>query len=143
MTINIKYRTTATATGGGRDGKVRLTDGTLALQLAVPKEFGGPGGNGANPEELFALGYSACFLSSLRFYGESAKFKVPKEATVSATIGIGPRSEGGFGLAAELDVYLPGVDAEEGRRLVDGAHATCPYSNALRGNVDVTIRTRF
>jgi osmotically inducible protein OsmC len=142
MGIDVKYSTTATASGGGRDGKVNLADGTLALRLAVPREFGGPGGDGANPEQLFALGYSACFLSALRFYGGSLKFKISEEATVSATIGIGPRSEGGFGLTARLDVYLPGMDAQDSRVLVDGAHATCPYSNALRGNVDVDIQIR-
>ena len=142
MSVEVKYHTTATASGGGRDGKAELMDGTLSLQLAVPKEFGGPGGNEANPEKLFALGYSACFLSSLRFYASQAKFKIPDESAVSATIGIGPRSQGGFGIAAELSVFLPGIREEDAKKLVEGAHEMCPYSNAMNGNVEIKTTVR-
>src|SRR4051812_42867701 len=96
MPVNALYKTSATANGGGRDGKTALTDGTLSLQLVVPKELGGPGGEGANPEKLFALGYSACYLGALRVTAQQLKTKVPDGSTVTAEIGIGPRSEGGF-----------------------------------------------
>src|SRR5271155_5244803 len=108
MSVDAKYTAAATATGGGRDGRVSLADGTLALQLVIPKELGGPGGDGANPEKLFALGYSACYLGALRVASQQTKIKVPDGTTVTAEIGIGPRSEGGFGITAALDVYLPG-----------------------------------
>src|ERR1700761_424972 len=116
MSVDAKYTTTATATGGGRDGKTALADGTLALQLVVPKELGGPGGDGANPEKLFALGYSACYLGALRVVAGQQKVKVPDGSTVHATIGIGPRSEGGFGITAALEVFLPGLDKAEAEK---------------------------
>lgn len=142
MPVEAKYKTTATATGGGRDGKTALADGSMALQLAVPKELGGPGGDGANPEKLFALGYSACFLGAMRVASGQTKIKLPEGSTVTATIGIGPRSEGGFGITAELDVYLPGLPEEEARRLVETTHDICPYSNAIKASVDVRTTTR-
>ncbi|MBI0434255.1 organic hydroperoxide resistance protein [Roseomonas sp. KE0001] len=142
MPVEAKYKTTATATGGGRDGKTALADGSMALQLAVPKELGGPGGDGANPEKLFALGYSACFLGAMRVASGQTKIKLPEGSTVTATIGIGPRSEGGFGITAELDVYLPGLPEEEARRLVETTHDICPYSNAIKASVDVKTTTR-
>ncbi len=142
MPVDAKYKTTATATGGGRDGRTALADGTMALQLVIPKELGGPGGEGANPEKLFALGYSACFLGAMRVAAGQTKIKVPDGSTVTATIGIGPRSEGGFGITADLDVYLPGLAEDEAKKLVDATHTICPYSNATRGNVDVKTTTR-
>ena len=142
MPVDAKYKTTATATGGGRDGRTALADGTMALQLVIPKELGGPGGEGANPEKLFALGYSACFLGAMRVASGQTKIKVPDGTTVQATIGIGPRSEGGFGITADLDVYLPGLAEDEAKKLVDVTHTICPYSNATRGNVDVKTTTR-
>ncbi len=142
MPVDAKYKTTATATGGGRDGRTSLADGTLALQLVIPKELGGPGGEGANPEKLFALGYSACFLGAMRVAAGQTKIKVPDGSTVTATIGIGPRSEGGFGITADLDVYLPGLAEAEAHKLVEVTHTICPYSNATRGNVDVKTTTR-
>jgi Ohr subfamily peroxiredoxin len=141
MPVDAKYKTTATATGGGRDGHTALKDGTLDFQLTVPKELGGPGGDGANPEKLFALGYSACFLGAMRVASQQGAAKVPQGTTVTATIGIGPRSEGGFGITAELDVYLPGLSKEEADNLVEKTHHICPYSNAIRGNVDVKTTT--
>ena len=142
MPVDAKYKTTATATGGGRDGRTALADGTMALQLVIPKELGGPGGEGANPEKLFALGYSACFLGAMRVAAGQTKIKVPDGSTVTATIGIGPRSEGGFGITADLDVYLPGLPEAEAHKLVEVTHTICPYSNATRGNVDVKTTTR-
>lgn len=143
MSVDAKYKTSATASGGGRDGKTALADGTLELQLVVPKELGGPGGDGANPEKLFALGYSACFLGALRVGAAQLKTKVPDGSTVSATVGIGPRSEGGFGITAALDVYLPGMSEAEAQKLVEVTHDICPYSNAIKASVDVdfTVRT--
>lgn len=143
MSVDAKYKTSATASGGGRDGRTALADGTLELQLVVPKELGGPGGDGANPEKLFALGYSACFLGAMRAAAAQLKTKVPEGTTVGATIGIGPRSEGGFGITAALDVYLPGMAEADARTLVATAHDICPYSNAIKASVDVdfTVRT--
>ncbi|MFD1745361.1 organic hydroperoxide resistance protein [Rhizobium helianthi] len=142
MSVDAKYKTSATASGGGRDGKTSLADGTLELQLVVPKELGGPGGDGANPEKLFALGYSACYLGALRVGAQQLKTKVPDGSTVNATIGIGPRSEGGFGITAELEVYLPGMDEAEAQKLVDITHGICPYSNAIKASVDVPTKVR-
>ena len=132
------YTTSATATGG-RDGAARSDDGSVDVKLVAPKELGGPGGVGANPERLFAAGYSACFLGAMKAVSGGAGVKVPPDATVTATIGFGPRSEGGYGITADLAISLPGVDPEAGRRLIDAAHAVCPYSNATRGNVDVGL----
>lgn len=139
MSVDVKYRTSATATGG-RDGHVRSEDGNLEVRLATPKELGGPGGDATNPEQLFAAGYSACFLSSLKVAGQQLKLKLPSEITVKATVGIGPRSEGGFGITADLAVTLPGIDDAEAQRLVEAAHQICPYSNATRNNVEVNLR---
>lgn len=142
MSVDAKYKTKATASGGGRDGRTELADGTLAFDLVVPKELGGPGGDGANPEKLFALGYSACFLGAMRVASGQTKIKVPTGTTVTAEIGIGPRSEGGFGITAELDVYLPGLPEEEAKKLVETTHGICPYSNAIKASVDVKTTTR-
>lgn len=142
MPVDAKYKTTATASGGGRDGKTALADGTMALDLVVPKELGGPGGDGANPEKLFALGYSACFLGAMRVASKETGIKVPDGSTVTATVGIGPRSEGGFGITAELDVLLPGLSDQEAGKLVETTHGICPYSNAIKASVDVKTTTR-
>src|ERR1700755_1714619 len=142
MPVDAKYKTSATATGGGRDGKTSLADGTLSFQLVVPKELGGPGGDGANPEKLFALGYSACYLGAMRVAPQQLKTKVPEGSTVTATIGIGPRSEGGFGITAELDVLLPGMADAGAKSLVETEHTLCPYSNAIKASVPVPTRTR-
>ncbi len=138
MPVTVIYTTSATATGG-RDGAARSDDGSVDVKLVVPKELGGPGGVGANPERLFAAGYSACFLGAMKAVSGGVGVKVPADATVTATIGFGPRSEGGYGITADLAIRLPGVDPEAGRRLIDAAHAVCPYSNATRGNVDVGL----
>lgn len=138
MSVYVKYRTQATATGG-RDGHARSQDGVLDVVLSTPKELGGAGGAGTNPEQLFAAGYSACFIGALKVAGQQLKVKVPDDVAVHATVGIGPRSQGGFGITADLTVDLPGVDREQAQQLVDTAHQICPYSNATRGNVDVTL----
>ncbi len=142
MSVDAKYTTSATASGGGRDGRTELEDGSMALQLVVPKEMGGPGGDGANPEKLFALGYSACFLGAMRVASKETGIAVPEGSTVTATIGIGPRSEGGFGITAALDAYLPGLDEADAKKLVEATHNICPYSNAIKASVDVKTTTR-
>lgn len=138
MTVDVKYRTTATATGG-RDGSAKTEDGSFSVKLATPKELGGAGGEGNNPEQLFAAGYSACFLGALKAVAPSLSLKVPSDTSVTAKVGIGPRSEGGFGITADLTVSLPGLDHADAEKLVEKAHQVCPYSNATRGNVDVGL----
>jgi Ohr subfamily peroxiredoxin len=138
MSVDVKYRTSASAVGG-RDGQARTADGKFSVKLSTPKELGGAGGDGANPEQLFAAGYSACFIGALKVAGQQLKLKVPAETKVTATIGIGPRSEGGFGITADLKIELPGIDHADAQKLVDAAHQICPYSNATRGNVDVGL----
>ena len=138
MSVNVLYKTTATATGG-RDGHAKTADGTFEVSLATPKELGGAGGPGNNPEQLFAAGYSACFLGAMKFVASQGGPKVPADTKVTAQIGIGPRAEGGFGITAELTIALPGLAKAEAEKLVADAHQICPYSNATRGNVDVKL----
>lgn len=138
MSVNPLYRTAATATGG-RDGHALSEDGRLKVQLSTPKELGGAGGEGTNPEQLFAAGYSACFIGALKVAGQQANVKIPADTQVTATVGIGPRAEGGFGITADLVVSLPGIDREQAKALVDAAHQICPYSNATRNNLDVGL----
>jgi Ohr subfamily peroxiredoxin len=139
MPVDVKYTTKATATGG-RDGRARTEDGSLDVKLTVPKELGGSGAPGNNPEQLFAAGYSACFLGAIKAAARGGSTKVPDDAAVTATVGIGPRSEGGFGLDVALEVTLPGVPRAEAEALVNKAHADiCPYSHATRGNVPVRV----
>jgi lipoyl-dependent peroxiredoxin len=138
MPVTVIYKTSATATGG-RDGSAKSDDGSVDVKLVVPKEMGGPGGVGANPEKLFASGYSACFLGAMKAVSGKEGVSVPSAATVTATIGFGPRSEGGYGITADLLINLPGVDRADAERLVHAAHAVCPYSNATRGNIDVGL----
>ena len=134
----ILYTTRATATGG-RDGRARTDDGAFEVALATPRELGG-NGNGNNPEQLFAAGYAACFLSAMKFVGSQGQHaKVPADATVSAEVGIGPRADKGFGLAVKLAIALPGLDRAEAEALVAEADTVCPYSHAVRGNIDVSI----
>lgn len=138
MSVNVLYTTSATATGG-RDGHAETTDGSLKVKLATPKELGGAGGEGNNPEQLFAMGYSACFIGAMKAIGGKVGVKVPADASITATIGIGPRSEGGFGLTVELAILLPGLEKTEAEKLVHEAHQICPYSNATRNNIDVKL----
>jgi osmotically inducible protein OsmC len=138
MSVNVLYRTSARATGG-RDGHATTLDGTLNVELSTPKELGGAGGAGNNPEQLFAAGYAACFIGAMKFVASQGGPKVPADATVTSTVGIGPRSEGGFGLEIALEVALPGLDPAQAKTLVAKAHEACPYSNATRNNVDVKL----
>jgi osmotically inducible protein OsmC len=123
---------------GGRDGKGRTDDGKVDVTLSVPKEMGGTG-NGTNPEQLFSVGYSACYLGALKFVAGKEKIKVSDDAKVSANVGIGERDDKqGFGLTVALEVSLPGIDKAKAEDLVKKAHVVCPYSNATKGNIQVT-----
>ncbi|GAB3129815.1 organic hydroperoxide resistance protein [Novispirillum itersonii] len=133
----VLYRATASATGG-RDGRGVSDDGQLDLRLTTPKALGGAGGEGTNPEQLFAVGYSACFIGALKFVANRDKLTIPADVSVTGTVGIGPIPNG-FGIEVELKISLPGLSAEAARTLVDRAHIVCPYSNATRGNIDVTL----
>ena len=137
MPVNVIYATSAIASGG-RDGHAATTDGSLDVKLARPKELGGKG-DGNNPEQLFAAGYAACFLSSMQFVASQGGPKVPANAEVQATVRLGPRSEGGFGLEIALDITLPGLVRGEAEALIEKAHQVCPYSNATRNNVAVKL----
>ena len=132
----VLYTAVATSTGG-RAGRAVSSDGLLDVNIAPPKELGGPGG-ATNPEQLFAAGYSACFLSALKHVAGMQKIAVPADATATASVGIGPVATG-FGLNARMVVNLPGMDPAVAQKLVDTAHQVCPYSNATRGNIDVVI----
>lgn len=134
----ILYTATATATGG-REGQATSSDGTLDLRLSTPRELGGAGGSGTNPEQLFAAGWSACFLGALKFVAGRNKQVLPAETTVTGQIGIG-QIPTGFGLQAELTIHVPGLSREQVQALVEQAHQVCPYSNATRGNIDVSLR---
>jgi osmotically inducible protein OsmC len=138
--MQVLYTASATASGDGRDGRVQTSDDTFALDLAVPKEMGGAGG-GANPEQLFAAGYAACFHSALRLVARRAKADVTG-SVVAAEVGIGPNGSGGYGLTVQLVVDLPSVPRDTAEQLVEQAHQVCPYSNATRGNVDVALSVR-
>jgi lipoyl-dependent peroxiredoxin len=131
------YTASAVATGDGRNGHVQSTDGILDLDVRIPKEMGGAGG-ATNPEQLFAAGYAACFHSALRLVAGQAQADV-SDSEVVADVSIGTTDAGGFGLAVQLEVTLPNVDEDTARQLVEQAHQVCPYSNATRGNVEVTL----
>jgi len=128
------YTAKAKATGG-RDGRATSSDGILDVQLAVPKEMGGPGG-GTNPEQLFAAGYSACFLGAMKFVANRDKFNISKDAYIEGEVGIGPIPTG-FGIEVTLNIHLEGMEQAEAQKLVDAAHIVCPYSNATRNNINV------
>ena len=135
----ILYKTQATATGG-RAGRAVTDNGVLDVTLTVPKELGGDGATGTNPEQLFAAGYSACFLGALKFVAGKEKVKIPEDTTVTAKVGIGPREDGtGFGIEVALTVNIPGLDRPTAEKLAAAAHIVCPYSHATRGNIDVDI----
>jgi osmotically inducible protein OsmC len=133
----ILYTAQAKVTGG-RDGRGISSDDALNVALSTPRELGGAGGSGTNPEQLFAVGYSACFLSALKFVAGKSKVALPADSSVSGTVGIGPIPTG-FALKVQLDISVPGLQREQVQELVEKAHQVCPYSNATRGNVDVTL----
>lgn len=135
--MKVLYTAHGSATGG-REGQAATDTGNVKLVLNTPKELGGGGGEGANPEQLFAMGYSACFLGALKFVAGKEKVKIPDDAKVSADIGIGPRDDGqGFGITAKLTVSVPGLDKATVEDLVKKAHVVCPYSHATKGNIPI------
>ena len=137
--MNILYRTQVPATGG-RTGKASTADGAFSVALVTPKELGGPGGEGNNPEQLFAAGYAACFLGALKFVAGQRKLAIPEDSIVTAAVGIGKRDDGeGFGLDVALTIALPGIEASIARELVDQAHIVCPYSHLTRIGLDVRL----
>ncbi|MFG6666300.1 organic hydroperoxide resistance protein [Halomonas sp. HNIBRBA4712] len=133
----IAYRAEAHVTGG-REGHAKTSDGALDVTLSTPKELGGAGGSGTNPEQLFAAGYAACFLGALKHVASQEKVTLPKDASIDAGVGIGA-IDMGFGIEVELKVSLPGMEKAAAHSLVEKAHTVCPYSNATRGNIDVTL----
>lgn len=133
----VLYTAAATATGG-RDGRATSSDNALDVKLATPRELGGAGGEGTNPEQLFAAGYASCFLSALTLVAAHARTPLPAGTSLEARVGIGPEGTG-FGLQVELRVSAPGMERAQAEELVQKAHAVCPYSNATRGNIDVTL----
>ncbi|MCM2336726.1 MAG: organic hydroperoxide resistance protein [Pseudomonas sp.] len=134
---NVLYTAHATA-NGGRDGRARSSDGALDVRLTTPRELGGAGGDGTNPEQLFAAGYSACFIGALKYVAAQEKIALPADTRIDGAVGIGPIATG-FGIQAALTVTLPGMDRAQAEALVQKAHVVCPYSNATRGNIDVTL----
>ena len=133
----VLYRAQASATGG-RDGRATSSDQVLDIQLSTPKELGGAGGPGTNPEQLFAAGYSACFLGAMKFVAGQNKKALPADTTVTGQVGIG-QIPGGFGIEVDLQIRIPGMDRAEAEKLVEAAHGVCPYSNATRGNIEVRL----
>ena len=133
----VLYTAHASATGG-REGSAKSSDGRLAVTLSTPKEMGGSGGDGTNPEQLFAAGYSACFLGALKLVSGKAGVKLPESTEVAGAVSIGP-IPAGFGIAVELKITAPGIDRAKLEELVQQAHGVCPYSNATRNNVDVKL----
>ena len=135
--MDVLYTAEATA-WGGREGRVASSDGVVDVQLAIPKEMGGPGGEKTNPEQLFAAGYAACFHSALKLIAARDKLDV-SESAITAKVGFGSNGQGGFGLEVALQAELPGLDADVAKALVAKAHEVCPYSNATRNNIEVTL----
>ena len=133
----VLYTAHATSTGG-REGSSRSSDGVLDLKLTTPKEMGGAGGDGTNPEQLFAAGYSACFLGAMKYVAMQQKTPLPPATSVVADVGIGP-IPAGFGIQVAMNVSIPGMDRAAAEKLVQAAHGVCPYSNATRGNIDVRL----
>ncbi|ODU96332.1 MAG: organic hydroperoxide resistance protein [Rubrivivax sp. SCN 70-15] len=134
------YTAHATSTGG-RTGSTESSDGRIRLQLSTPKELGGDGGPGTNPEQLFAAGYSACFIGAMKAVAASRKVRLPAEVSIRAEVAIGPMTgkPGAFGIAVAMAVSVPGMERAEAEALVAAAHEVCPYSNATRGNIDVAL----
>lgn len=135
----ILYTAHATS-AGGREGTSKSDDGALDVKLSTPKGLGGAGGSGTNPEQLFAAGYSACFLGAMKHVATKQKVQLPADTKIDAEVGIGPIPNG-FGIQVALDVSLPGMDKAAAQKLVEAAHQVCPYSNATRGNIEVALRT--
>src|SRR3954449_13163883 len=141
MGIEVIFTAESTATGGGRDGHVKSSDGRIDLETRPPKEAGGSG-EGTNPEQLFAAGYAACFLGALRLVARNGKIDLDDATGITAHVGFGKDSEGGFGINAHLIGYLPGLEQSAAEELMEKAHGVCPYSKAARGNIDVKLSAK-
>ncbi|HZQ31559.1 MAG TPA: organic hydroperoxide resistance protein [Mycobacterium sp.] len=141
MSIDVVYTAESTATGGGRDGHVKSTDNKIDMDTRPPKEMGGSG-EGVNPELLFSAGYAACFLGALRLVARNDKVDLDDATGITARIGFGKDSEGGFGLTGQLIGYLPGLDQAQADELMEKAHQVCPYSKATRGNVEIDLSAK-
>jgi osmotically inducible protein OsmC len=142
MSLNVLYTGHATAVGG-RNGRTRSDDGLVDVQLSIPKAMGGPGKPGATtPEDLFAAGYAACFGSACEFMGTQLKLR-PTLVTIQAAVGIGPKPDGGFGLKVDLIATIGGLAQADAEKVVAAGHAVCPYSNAIKGNVDVSVAVKI
>lgn len=133
----VLYTATATA-NGGRQGNASSSDGALKVELSTPRELGGAGGPGTNPEQLFAAGYSACFIGAMKAVAAGQKISVPADVSITSDVGIGPIT-GGFGIQVAMRISLPGMERDAAQALINAAHQVCPYSNATRGNIDVTL----
>jgi len=133
----VLYTAHATSTGG-RTGTTESSDGALKATLTTPKELGGAGGAGTNPEQLFAAGYSACFIGAMKAVAAGQKIKLPDDVSITSDVGIGP-IPGGFGIQVAMAITVPGFEKAAAEALVAAAHKVCPYSNATRGNIDVTL----
>ena len=133
----VLYTAHATSTGG-RTGTTESSDGALKATLSTPKELGGAGGNGTNPEQLFAAGYSACFIGAMKAVSAAQKIVLPADVSITADVGIGPIPNG-FGIQVAMAITIPGFEKDKAEALVAAAHKVCPYSNATRGNIDVTL----
>jgi Ohr subfamily peroxiredoxin len=137
--MKILYTAHGSATGG-REGHGASNDNILDVTLTTPKELGGNGATGTNPEQLFSVGYSACFLGAMKYVASQSKIKIAEDTKVSADVGIGPRDDGtGFGITVALRVHIPGLDKAEAEALVQKADVVCPYSHATKGNIQKTI----
>jgi lipoyl-dependent peroxiredoxin len=137
--VKVLYHAHAHATGG-RTGEGATDDGRLSVKLSTPKELGGDGGPGTNPEQMFAIGWSACFLGALKFVAGQEKVKIPEDTRINTTIGIGPRDDGtGFGITGTLHIHIPGMDKAQAEALVHKADIVCPYSHATRGNISKSL----
>lgn len=141
MAIDTALYTAHATSTGGRTGSTKSSDGRVALQLSTPKELGGDSGPGTNPEQLFAAGYSACFIGAMKAVAGRQKISLPAEVSITAEVSIGPMTgkAGAFGISVAMAVSVPGMDKAAAQALVATAHEVCPYSNATRGNVDVTL----
>lgn len=133
----VLYTARATSTGG-REGTTASSDGALKVTLSTPKELGGAGGAGTNPEQLFAAGYSACFIGAMKVVAGKMKLPLPADTSITADVGIGP-IPAGFSIQVALNISIPGMDKASAEALIDAAHQVCPYSNATRGNIDVAL----
>ena len=141
MSIEVVYTAESTATGGGRDGHVKSSDGKIDLDTRPPKEMGGSG-EGVNPELLFSAGYAACFLGALRLVAKNNYVALDDASGITVRVGFGKDSEGGFGLTGDIIGYLPGLDQDQADDLVKQAHEVCPYSKATRGNIEVALSAK-